>query len=291
MIKYSTTDINKLYDGSAAVNKMYHGSTLSFVKYKGSEPIQPMLKIEMYASTNGTLLDSISMDDDGTGIINNQKMATFVQNNPFSADVSNTLNLFKITVGDTVTEYAPYSSTTMNVYDTSGHTRNIINSTFCLIAPNVITYAPYSVYGMYALGQTPIILDINTRGATFYRNNFVVLSSSINKIDLDFSHSTFIGYNDTPNQLYFNFTNSSVIKSLILPSTITSLNRSIYACSNLEWIEMQSFTPPTIDTNDTSSLTNLPSLTAIYVPQGHKSQYQNANGWSNLASIIKTKPL
>lgn len=288
MIKYSTTDINKLYDGSAAVNKMYHGSTLSFVKYKGEEPTQPMLKIEMYESTNGTLLDSISMDDDGTGIINNQKMATFVQNNPFSASVSN--NCFKIIVGDMVDEYNPYTSTTMNVSDTSGNTISLINNTFGISATSVRTFGSYVFYNLYKRNKLPLYIDINTSGTTFYQRNFTIIGGD-SPIDMDFSKSTFIGYNDTPNQLYFHFTNSSVIKSLILPSTITSLNHSIYSCRNLEWIEMQSFTPPTIDTNDTSSLTNLPKLTAIYVPQGHKSEYQNANGWSNLASIITTKPI
>lgn len=288
MIKYSTTDINKLYDGSAAVNKMYHGSTLSFVKYKGAEPTQPMLKIEMYESTNGTLLDSISMDDDGTGIINNQKMATFVQNNPFSASVSN--NYFKIIVGDMVDEYNPYTSTTMNVSDTSGNTISLINNTFGISATSVRTFGSYVFYNLYKRNKLPLYIDINTSGTTFYQHNFTIIGGD-SPIDMDFSKSTFIGQNNQENKMYFHFTNSSGIKSLILPSTITSLNYSIYSCSNLEWIEMQSFTPPTIDTNDTSSLTNLPKLTAIYVPQGHKSQYQNANGWSNLASIITTKPI
>lgn len=284
MIKYSTTDINKLYEGSDDIKKMYHGSTLSFVKYKGAEPIQPMLKIEQYSTSTGQLIDSISMDDDGSGVITALKMYDFRTNNKF-----NDLTVdsgFKFIVGNMVNEIELGSTATAYFDDINGSRKDLKSSCFSMVAPSVKIFHAYVLYKINKQGNNlPFSLVINPSGSTFYGNNFGFVNSG--SLEYDLTNSSFIGQSSTLNQMYFNFIYSSAIKSIILPSTVTTLRYSIYGCNNLEWIELKSETPPTI--NDNSSLTDLPSLTAIYVPSSAVDTYKSANKWSDFANIITSR--
>lgn len=284
MIKYSTTDINKLYEGSDGVKKMYHGSTLSFVKYKGAEPIQPMLKVEQYSVSTGQLIDSLSMDDDGSGVITSTKMYYFRTNNKFNDLTVN--SGFKFIVGNMVNELELGTTTTVYFEDVNGHSKDTKSSCFSLVAPSVKIFHNYTAYGIRKEGNLlPFSLVINLSGSTFYGNNFGILNDG--SLDYDFTNSSFIGQSSTPNQMYFNCMYSSAIKSITLPSTLDTLRYSIYGCSNLEWIELKGETPPTI--NDNSSLTDLPSLTAIYVPSSAVDTYKSADKWSDFANIITSR--
>lgn len=284
MIKYSTTDINKLYEGSDGVKKMYHGSTLSFVKYKGAEPIQPMLKVEQYNKSTGQLIDSISMDDDGSGVITALKMMDFRTNNKFNDLTVN--SGFKFIVGNMVNELELGTTATAYFDDINGNSKDTKSSCFSMVAPSVKIFHDYVLYKISKQGNNlPFSLVINPSGSTFYRNNFGFVNSGT--LEYDLTNSTFIGQSSTLNQMYFNFIYSSGIKSIILPSTLAILRYSIYGCSNLEWIELKGETPPTI--NDNSSLTDLPSLTAIYVPSSAVDTYKNADKWSDFANIITSR--
>lgn len=284
MIKYSTTDINKLYEGSDGVKKMYHGSTLSFVKYKGAEPIQPMLKIEQYNKSTGQLIDSLSMDDDGSGVITATKMYDFRTNNKF-----NDLTVdsgFKFIVGNMVNEIELGSTATVYFDDINGQSKDLKSSCFSIVAPSVKIFHNYVLYKISAQGsKLPFSLVINLSGSTFYGNNFGFINSG--SLEYDFTNSSFIGQSSTLNQMYFDLSYSSGIKNITLPSTVTTLRYSIYGCDNLEWIELKGETPPTI--NDNSSLTSLPSLTAIYVPSSAVDTYKSANKWSDFANIITSR--
>lgn len=284
MIKYSTTDINKLYEGSDGVKKMYHGSTLSFVKYKGAEPIQPMLKVEQYNKSTGQLIDSLSMDDDGSGVITASKMYDFRTNNKF-----NDLTVdsgFKFIVGNMVNEIELGSTATVYFDDINGQSKDLKSSCFSIVAPSVKIFHNYVLYKISKQGNNlPFSLVINPSGSTFYGNNFGFINSG--SLEYDLTNSSIIGHSSTLNQMYFNFTYSSGIKSITLPSTLATLRYSIYGCDNLEWIELKGETPPTI--NDNSSLTSLPSLTAIYVPSSAVDTYKSADRWSDFANIITSR--
>lgn len=284
MIKYSTTDINKLYEGSDGVKKMYYGSTLSFVKYKGAEPIQPMLKVEQYSISTGQLIDSLSMDDDGSGVITSSKMFDFKQNNKFNDLTIN--SGFKIIVGNMVDEIDFGASSNLYFDDINGHSKEIKSYCFSMVAPSVKIFHNYTLYKIRKQGNyLPFSLVINPSGSTFYGNNFGFINGG--SLEYDFTNSSFIGQSSTLNQTYFVFTYSSGIKSITLPSTVTTLRYSIYGCDNLEWIELKGETPPTI--NDSSSLTSLPSLTAIYVPSSAVDTYKSADRWSDFANIITSR--
>ena len=77
------------------------------------------------------------------------------------------------------------------------------------------------------------------------------------------------------------------LKSVILPNTVVEVYQmSFMNCSQLEFVRLDSTTPPTLAVNALQSTNDCP----IYVPSASVSAYQSANGWSTYSSRIRAIP-
>jgi hypothetical protein len=83
----------------------------------------------------------------------------------------------------------------------------------------------------------------------------------------------------------FSLWNYSSLKSLRIPSLVTSIGRqAMYACTGLSHIMCEAVTPPTLGDNTVFDNTgNCP----IYVPDSSVDAYKAANYWAEYASRIK----
>ena len=82
------------------------------------------------------------------------------------------------------------------------------------------------------------------------------------------------------------YDSASKIKSLEIPSTVTSIGSHLVPASNAEnkiTIVMKSETPPTIHSY---TFNNLNNLDKIFVPNGRSSAYKSATNWSKVADYI-----
>lgn len=78
------------------------------------------------------------------------------------------------------------------------------------------------------------------------------------------------------------FGNCSSLKMVVLPETLTALNRAFLRnCPNIETMIVKATTPPSFDTTQNSV------GTLIYVPDESVEAYKTASGWSSYADRIK----
>lgn len=83
------------------------------------------------------------------------------------------------------------------------------------------------------------------------------------------------------------FANNSSLKTVILPSAITSIgNNAFNSCGTVDSFTCLAVTPPSLGSNVFLSTT----LTKIYVPAGSVQAYKEASGWSSYASKIEAIP-
>ena len=80
------------------------------------------------------------------------------------------------------------------------------------------------------------------------------------------------------------FTNCISLKKVTLPSTLTTLNNTVFnSNSSLSEIHIKATTPPTLGTN---VFNGVASDYIIYVPVGYGETYKAASGWSTYADHI-----
>lgn len=79
------------------------------------------------------------------------------------------------------------------------------------------------------------------------------------------------------------FSNCSSLISIVLPSSVTSLDSyCFHGCNNLETVYCYATTPPTVPSG-----TSLGTLTALlYVPAASINKYKEANGWKDFTAIL-----
>lgn len=80
----------------------------------------------------------------------------------------------------------------------------------------------------------------------------------------------------------------SGLTSINIAAGITEIGkRAFYSCSSLVTVEINTQTPPSLETE---VFVNCSSLQHIYVPSSAVSTYKSASGWSDYASIIEAIP-
>lgn len=85
--------------------------------------------------------------------------------------------------------------------------------------------------------------------------------------------------------IYALFLSSATIE-VVLPSTITNIETLAFKGSRLTSLTCYANVPPTID----SQTFRFGMSNPIYVPSGSVTAYQNANNWSQYASVIQAIP-
>jgi hypothetical protein len=81
--------------------------------------------------------------------------------------------------------------------------------------------------------------------------------------------------------------NHCPIKTIIIPSSITSINDSFNDNSTLTSIYCKATTPPTLS----DSFNAITDSAKIYVPVGSGAAYKAADGWKDYASMIEEKEM
>lgn len=143
----------------------------------------------------------------------------------------------------------------------------------------------------------PQYIPITEIGQYAFRNCYdltgVSIGGNVKNIGFDaFWNCTKLTELDIPDNVltidYWAFENCSAMTKITLGSGLTSIGGSAFSgCSALRTITCNAITPPTI-TNTTFPST-ITSSAILYVPTpGAAIAYQNANYWSNFATIVST---
>lgn len=131
--------------------------------------------------------------------------------------------------------------------------------------------------GMGCFSQLSLSGELNLPNlATLYNSAFY--GTKIEKItDLGVITATVAGDGNSGT-----FGNCSSLKMVVLPETLTALNRAfLNKCSNIETMIVKATTPPSFDTQQNSV------GKSIYVPDASVEAYKTASGWSSYADRIK----
>ena len=140
----------------------------------------------------------------------------------------------------------------------------VIPSVAMAAATNVITYTSTT-------GTTVAVETTGWTGVTFISNTYtggvgtITFSGAITNI----AEEAFDGRDD--------------LKSIVLPSSVTSIGRSAFDdCESLMEIQVDAYYPPTVGKN---AFRAVPEGCNVYVPCGRVASYQAAAGWKNFDYI------
>ena len=85
------------------------------------------------------------------------------------------------------------------------------------------------------------------------------------------------------NNWYFSFNSCTTLNEITVPDVVIDVTYAFNGCTSLTTITMLPTTPPRLG----ASLSNVDSLTKIYVPAGSLNAYKSATNWSTYADLME----